>query len=128
MIETSALLKGYTFIDLSLRLPGPLASNLLSQLGASIIKVEDLSYGDPFEKGLSGVRDESFRNWYSNLNTPKEIIKLDFKDYDDQKTLLNKISHSQGLILGPPQKILDRLGVTPSFWNQFRPLLFASKC
>ena len=54
------LLKGFTFLDLSHRLPGPLAGNLLGGLGARVIKIEDKKIQDPFNEGLFSKMDESF--------------------------------------------------------------------
>ena len=37
-----------TVVDLTHRLPGPLAGHLLHTMGARTIKIEDDKFGDPF--------------------------------------------------------------------------------
>lgn len=68
-------------LDLSTRLPGPLACNQLAKLGASVTKIEWNDSPDPFYKG-DGESDPIFRFWYDNFNKEKEIKRLDFDSYD----------------------------------------------
>ena len=65
-------LEGFTFLDFSHRLPGPLGGNILGLLGAKVIKVEDQTFRDPFIKGLFKDMDESFPAWYETLNEYKD--------------------------------------------------------
>ena len=41
-----------TVVDLTHRLPGPLAGHLLHTMGARTIKIEDDKFGDPFLDGF----------------------------------------------------------------------------
>ena len=61
-------LSGKTILDLSHRLPGPMAGKLLGDLGARVIKVEDKKFKDPFIYGLFAEMDNSFPIWYENIN------------------------------------------------------------
>jgi crotonobetainyl-CoA:carnitine CoA-transferase CaiB-like acyl-CoA transferase len=106
------LLKGFTFLDLSHRLPGPLAGNLLGGLGARVIKIEDKNIQDPFNDGLFSKMDESFKEWYIHLNDKKEIQKIDFSNLEDQNHLLQLIKSSDGIIMGLPEKVRQKLHIT----------------
>lgn len=107
-------LKGFTFIDLSTRLPGPLAGNLIGGLGAKVIKVEDLQVQDPFNKGLFSEMDECFTEWYSSLNSRKEILRFDFKNQQDVEKIHEFIKGSDGVIMGLPPKVKKTLKLTNS--------------
>jgi len=81
-------LKGITVVDLSHRLPGPLCGKILSDLGASVIKIEDHVFQDPFLSGLFAQFDSSFVSWYENLNGGKTIERFDFNSEVDQKKFM----------------------------------------
>lgn len=59
-------LNGVTVFDFTLRLPGPLATSILSDLGAKVTKIE--LKDDPFS-----LNDDIFLDWYQELNKNKEI-------------------------------------------------------
>ncbi len=62
-------LSGVTVFDYSSRLPGPLASSILMELGADVTKVELKK--DPF----SLVKEDIFYDWYQSINKGKVIQK-----------------------------------------------------
>ncbi|RLA62715.1 MAG: hypothetical protein DRQ88_07055 [Epsilonproteobacteria bacterium] len=106
------LLAGIKILDLSHRLPGPLGGKILADQGAEVIKVEDAKFKDPFIYGLFAEMDESFPAMYDELNSGKNIVRLDFKDPqtpDKIKDLLNEVD---GIIMGIPPKLRERLKVT----------------
>ena len=107
-------LKGFTFIDLSTRLPGPLAGNLIGGLGAKVIKIEDIMIQDPFSKGLFSEMDECFPEWYNTLNNKKEILRFDFKSKQDTQKIRNLIKKSDGVIMGLPPNVKKALKLTNS--------------
>ncbi|MDC0254797.1 CoA transferase [Bacteriovoracales bacterium] len=106
------LLEGFTFLDLSHRLPGPLAGNLLGGLGARVIKIEDKLYQDPFNDGLFSKMDDAFKDWYKDLNNKKEILKLDFSDQEDRRSLESLVQNADGIIMGLPSKVRHKLKLT----------------
>jgi len=108
-------------IDLSHRLPGPLATSLLANDGHKVIKVEDQKFGDPFTDGLFAQMDPSFLDWYKNLNGKKEIKKIDFKDPTHQKELQELVLKADIIFLGLPPKIQNLIGLTPEFLEAHMP-------
>ena len=46
---SNKILEGLKVLDFSHRLPGPLGCNLLGELGAKVIKVEDSVFKDAFD-------------------------------------------------------------------------------
>ena len=109
------LLEGKTIIDFSLRLPGPLAGYLLTNLGAKVIKIEDQRFKDPFIEGLFPQMDESFKSWYQALNQNKDIQRFDFNSPQDQEVIRELISNADGIIYGPPIKVEQKLSLGTDF-------------
>jgi len=105
-------LKGMTVIDLSHRLPGPLCGKILSDLGASVIKIEDLVFQDPFLSGLFAQFDSSFVSWYENLNSGKRIERFDFNSESDQKKIHDLVKNADAVIMGLPPKTREKLKLT----------------
>ncbi|MCR9204699.1 MAG: CoA transferase, partial [Halobacteriovoraceae bacterium] len=105
-------LEGIKVLDLSQRLPGPMAGYLFAQLGAEVSKWEDLVFGDPFVEGLFKEMDPSFSQWYDELNGTKKIVKKDFKDSHFAKELRDEILRSDIVIMGLPLKLQKKFEVT----------------
>jgi crotonobetainyl-CoA:carnitine CoA-transferase CaiB-like acyl-CoA transferase len=69
-------LENLVVLDLTQRLPGPLATKQLSTLGAKVIKLSPIGKEDAFKK----TKDPLFNEWYKNLNSSKEVIEADFNN------------------------------------------------
>ncbi len=127
-----SLLKGKVILDLSHRLPGPLAGKVLADMGAEVIKIEDQKFKDPFIHGLFAEMDPSFPHWYEELNHNKQILRIDFKDPASKDKMQELLSKADGIIMGLPPKVRDFLGVDQkSIESQSRPIshieLFSKK-
>lgn len=105
-------LKGMIIVDLSHRLPGPLCGKILSDLGATVIKIEDKVFQDPFLSGLFAQFDSSFVSWYENLNRGKKIERFDFNLSEDQKKIHELVTSADAVIMGLPPKTREKLKVT----------------
>jgi len=105
------MLEGIKVIDLSHRLPGPLAGKILSDMGAEVIKIEDISHKDPFLSGMFSEFDESFKIWYEELNKNKKIVRLDFKSTGIKEEINEIMKGAQGLILSLSPKLKMNLGL-----------------
>lgn len=105
-------LTGKTIIDFSHRLPGPLAGKLLAGLGADVIKIEDAKFKDPFIYGLFAEMDNSFPKWYEELNANKTVMRFDFKDSAAIEKIQELVFSADGIIMGIPTKIQEKLGIT----------------
>jgi crotonobetainyl-CoA:carnitine CoA-transferase CaiB-like acyl-CoA transferase len=105
------MLKGLRIIDLTHRLPGPLAGKILHDLGAEVIKVEDEKHRDPFLSGMFSEFDKSFENWYEELNGSKKIIRLDFKSPDIKKQIAEIVKDADGVLLSLSPKLKTGLGL-----------------
>ncbi len=106
------LLSNIKILDLSHRLPGPYAGMILSKLGAEVIKLEDMTFQDPFKSGLFHQFDPSFESWYQELNQTKKIITLDFNQASDIEKIHQLVSQVDGIIMGLPTKIQMALNLS----------------
>ena len=84
-------------LDLTSRLPGPLATHLLAKLGAKVTKLEWEDRPDPFRLG-DGESDPIFKIWYDNFNSNKKIKIENFEGFKKEEL------DSFDLILYSPQK------------------------
>ena len=71
------LLSGLRVVDLSQWLPGPVAGQILSDLGAEVVKVEP-PRGDPL-RGLGPRDPDGISAWYKLINAGKTVLRLDLK-------------------------------------------------
>ena len=98
-----------TVVDLTHRLPGPLAGHLLHTMGARTIKIEDDKFGDPFLDGFFKKMDPSFSLWYEALNSGKEIKRFSLKENTSE--LIQLLKQADIVLMGLPSKLQGQLGV-----------------
>jgi alpha-methylacyl-CoA racemase len=102
-------LKGVRVLDLSRLIPGPFCTLILSDLGASVDKLEDPHVGDymrvfpPAKRGLSGR--------FNALNRDKRSLCLDLKKPEGRDALLKLIARYDVLVESFRPGVLDKLGV-----------------
>jgi len=113
-------LKGITVIDFSTLLPGPLASLVLAEAGAEVIKVERpggetmRAFGTPF--GESSVE-------FVLLNRGKRSIELDLKSAGARQRLTPLIARADVLIEQFRPGVMQRLGLGYDALKESNPKL-----
>ena len=103
--------KKLKILDLTHRLPGPLAGKVLSDLGYEVIKIEDEKHKDPFLSGMFSTFDDSFEDWYKELNQSKKIVRLDFKSPNIKSLIKVYLDEADGVLLSLSPKLKDILGL-----------------
>lgn len=116
------MLKGIKIIDLTHRLPGPLAGKILQELGAEVIKIEDQTHKDPFLSGMFSEFDQSFEDWYQELNGNKKIVRLDFKSENIKQEIASYIKDADGVLLSLSPKLKAKLGLDDESLHGAAPL------
>ena len=102
-------LRGLKVLDLSRLLPGPFCTLILSDLGATVDKLEDPHVGDylrifpPLKGGLSGR--------FLALNRDKRSLCLDLKHPEGRSALLRLAPRYDVVVESFRPGVLDRLGV-----------------
>jgi len=115
---TSPPLQGVRVLDLSLYLPGPYCTRLLSDLGAEVVKVEPLA-GDPVAGFMPGA--------YAFLNRAKRIVRVNLK-HDLGRELVHELAAECAVVVeGFRPGVADRLGVGFDAVRQLTPgLIYCS--
>lgn len=96
-------------IDLTWRLPGPLATYLLAKQGMNVIKYEDKSHRDPF---LKWNWDPAFAEVYQAFQKPKELRLIDFSDSGHVRDLHREIESADAVVMSFPDRVEEKLGLT----------------
>jgi alpha-methylacyl-CoA racemase len=102
-------LKGIRIVDLSQYIPGPLASLMLVDMGADVIKVEPPS-GDPMQTLGPRTRTGSGL-FYETLNAGKSVLHLNLKNAVHRDVCLDLIRDSDVFIEGFRPGVMQRLGL-----------------
>ena len=102
-------LAGVRILDLSRLLPGPFCTLLLADLGAEVIKVEDLEGGDyirtmpPFIDGQGA--------YFLALNPGKKSVSLNLKAPAGRELFLNLAATAEVIVESFRAGTVDRLGI-----------------
>ncbi len=101
-------LQGVTVLDLTRVLAGPVCTQMLGDLGARVIKVEQPGEGDdsraigPFIDGVSA--------YFLSVNRNKESIALDLKKEDDRAVFEQLLARADVLVENYRAGTMDKLG------------------
>ena len=117
----SGYLKGIRVLDLSRLLPGPFASLVLADMGATVDKVEDLGGGDYLRHMPPMIGDQS--GMFLALNRNKRSICLDLKKPAAQQALLALVGSYDVLLEQFRPGVLDRLGLSHATLRAKNPRL-----
>lgn len=101
-------LDGILVVDFSTLLPGPLASLVLAEAGARVIKVERPGTGD--EMRLYEPRFATTSVNFSLLNRGKESLVADLKDPADRETVRRLVDRADVVLEQFRPAVMDRLG------------------
>ena len=96
-------LEGVRVLDLSIFTPGPFATQILADLGATVLKVEAPPGGDRERQVMPA--------YFKAYNRGKSSIALDLKKPDDLALCINLAAEAHILVEGFRPGVVDRLGV-----------------
>jgi crotonobetainyl-CoA:carnitine CoA-transferase CaiB-like acyl-CoA transferase len=102
-------LEGLVVLDFSTLLPGPMASLLLAQAGAEVIKVERRGIGDETRHYPGEIGGESAL--FAILNAGKDSLELDLKSDADRAMLEPYLARADVLLEQFRPGVMDRLGL-----------------
>jgi crotonobetainyl-CoA:carnitine CoA-transferase CaiB-like acyl-CoA transferase len=105
-----APLAGVVVLDLSRLLPGPYATQVLADLGADVIKVEEPGAGDPLRQvpPLVGGHSAAFLA----LNRGKRSVALDLRQPDGLAAFKALVVHAHVVVEGFRPGAMARLGLS----------------
>ena len=107
--QTGGALAGFRVIDLTRVLGGPYCTQILSDNGAEVIKIEPpqgdevRDWGPPFKGGLSA--------YFAGVNRNKRVLGLDLRGPEGQAVLLRLLEDADVLIDNFKPGTLERWGI-----------------
>jgi alpha-methylacyl-CoA racemase len=112
--EASPPLAGLKIIDLSLLLPGPLATRHLLELGADVLKIEPPGEGDGtryFWASGADVAAGRPSGFFDELNAGKTQRRIDLRSEAGRDELLALVRDADALVEGFRPGVMQRLGL-----------------
>lgn len=106
-------------VELGAVITGPLASCLLGELGAEVVKIENPKGGDPFRSFLGGLYSPQFRAYNKN----KKSVTLDLSEPANQEKLRALLADADVLVDNFRPGVLDRLGLADAVLTALNPRL-----
>ncbi|MGH1564533.1 CaiB/BaiF CoA transferase family protein [Mumia sp. DW29H23] len=110
-VRDSAPLDGIVVADLSRVLAGPMATSMLADLGATVIKVERPGTGDDTRQWGPPWTESGTASYFESANRTKRSIALDLRDPDDLALARTLVRRADVLVENFRTGALDRLGL-----------------
>jgi crotonobetainyl-CoA:carnitine CoA-transferase CaiB-like acyl-CoA transferase len=102
-------LDGYRIVDLTTMISGPMATCLLGDQGADVIKVEAPGVGDLVRR--LGSSREGITATFATTNRNKRSIVLDFKQDDDMAAFRKLVETADVVVQNFRPGVVDRIGI-----------------
>lgn len=102
-------LDGVRILDLTRLLPGPYATQLLGDLGAEVIKIEEPTVGDYYREEEPGLGEDS--RIFAMLNRNKKSVALDLKDARGKAAFAELVETADAIIEGFRPGVAERLDI-----------------
>ncbi|MEE4359959.1 MAG: CoA transferase [Pseudomonadales bacterium] len=113
------MLDGVRILDLSAVISGPMATGMLADQGAEVIKVEPPETGD-MTRGL-GTRRAGVTAMFATVNRNKRSIALDLKQPEGIATLLRLAAHCDVFVQNFRPGTAERMGLGYETLRSVRP-------
>jgi crotonobetainyl-CoA:carnitine CoA-transferase CaiB-like acyl-CoA transferase len=107
-------------IDLSRLAPGPYGSQLLSDLGAEIIRVESPGIGD-YLRATGPQTDRGISSGFNAINSGKKSIAIDLKTQKGKEVFFNIVEDADVVIEQFRPGVVERLGVDYNSVKEYNP-------
>lgn len=107
--DTQPMLEGIRIVDLTSVVFGPYCTQILSDLGAEVIKIENPG-GDTFRYSTKPAKTRAMSAGHLALNRGKKSAELNLKDQVDAETLKELIRTADVFIHNIRDKAIQKLG------------------
>jgi crotonobetainyl-CoA:carnitine CoA-transferase CaiB-like acyl-CoA transferase len=112
-------LQGIRVVDLSRILSGPFCSMFLADMGAEVIKIEDVDDGDPVRK--QGLLRNGFSLYFASFNRNKRSLTLDLRSAEG-KAIVRKLIATADVVLDNFRPgVMDRMGLSRAELTAIKP-------
>jgi crotonobetainyl-CoA:carnitine CoA-transferase CaiB-like acyl-CoA transferase len=115
-------LKGIRVLDFGAFIAGPYAAEIMSMLGADVVKVEPIGSGDPFRRG-----EGTASPYFVQANAGKKSIAVNLKTPEGRDLIKLLLPKFDVLIENSRPGVMDRLGIGPDVVRAINPsMIYAS--
>ncbi|WP_458210035.1 CaiB/BaiF CoA transferase family protein [Haladaptatus sp. NG-SE-30] len=97
-------------LDLSRLLPGPYATQLLADLGATVVKIEDPARGD-YARYMGSIGESGTGQIFEAVNRGKQSVALDLKDETARDAFYELVAEADVVFETFRPGVTERLGV-----------------
>src|SRR4029453_13764158 len=101
-------LDGIMVLDLTRLLPGAVATMMLGDFGAEVIKIEEPGVGDPARHSRAGIKQPGA--YFLSTNRNKPPVTSNLKHEGRREIFLKLVEKAAALVEGFPPGVMDRLG------------------
>jgi crotonobetainyl-CoA:carnitine CoA-transferase CaiB-like acyl-CoA transferase len=102
-------LDGITILDLTRLLPGAVATMMLGEFGADVIKIEEPGIGDPARQMRAGIKRAG--SYFLATNRNKRGVTINLKHESGRRIFLKLVEKADVIVEGFRPGVMDRLGV-----------------
>jgi crotonobetainyl-CoA:carnitine CoA-transferase CaiB-like acyl-CoA transferase len=117
--DDSLPLAGIRVLDLTRMFAGPYGAEILADLGAEVIKIEEPRIGDPTRRNIPFIKDQS--TYFMSVNRGKKSVVLDLKTKDGRQAMLDLVAQSDVVIENYRVGVMDRLGLSYQELRERKP-------
>ncbi len=114
-------LDGITVLDLTRLLPGAVATMMLGDFGADIIKIEEPGLGDPARQSRAGIKQPGA--YFLATNRNKRSIAINLKQPAGRQIFLELANKADVVVEGFRPGVMDRLGIGYEILKKLNPRL-----
>lgn len=104
-------LDGVRIADLTTVVMGPMATRVLGDLGADVIKIEAPDHD--FMRDFEPKRSAGMSGFTLNLNRNKRSVQIDLKTDDGHRAMLDLVATCDAFVTNMRPSALERLGLSP---------------
>ncbi|MEO6566515.1 MAG: CoA transferase, partial [Casimicrobiaceae bacterium] len=116
-------LQGIRVVDLSRILSGPFCSMFLADMGAEVIKVEDVDEGDPVRK--QGILRDGFGLYFASFNRNKRSLTLDLRSAEGKAVLRRLITTADVVLDNFRPGVMENIGLSRADLTAIKPDLIS---
>lgn len=113
-------LEGMKVLDLTRLLPGPFGTMLLADMGADVIKVEDIGGGD-YARTLPAFTASGMSVMHHIVNRNKRSIAIDLKQKKGRELLLELVGWAEVLVEQFRPGVMEKLGLDYETLREVNP-------
>ncbi len=101
-------LEGYRILDITINVLGPLATQTLGDMGADVIKIEQIAGDDV--RNIGPGKNENMSVFFLNINRNKRSISLNLKEEKGREVLRKLIKTADVFVHSVRLKSMEKLG------------------